>query len=64
MNRSRFSRTTWSMWTILLASALLTTGCPKKGPAERAGEKIDKGVEKAGDAVEKAGDKIENATDR
>lgn len=31
--------------------------CEEKGPAERAGEKVD-------DAVEKAGDKIEDATDK
>ena len=31
------------------------TGCEKKGPAERTGEKIDKAVEKAGDELEKAG---------
>jgi hypothetical protein len=63
MSQSRTSRVVWSLWTIVLASTLVTTGCPKKGPAERAGESIDRGVEKAGDAVQKAGDKVEDATD-
>lgn len=42
--------------------------CKKEGPAERAGEKIDKTVEKAGEKVkessEKAGDKIEEAGEK
>ena len=42
--------------------------CKKEGPAERAGEKIDKTVEKAGEKIkesaEKAGDKIEEAGDK
>lgn len=38
--------------------------CEKKGPAEKAGEKIDKAVEKAGEKVEKAGDKIKEKTEK
>jgi predicted small lipoprotein YifL len=38
--------------------------CEKKGPAEKAGEKIDKTVEKAGEKVEKAGDKIKEETEK
>jgi predicted small lipoprotein YifL len=33
------------------------TACDRKGPMERAGEKVDKTVEKAGDKVERATDK-------
>jgi hypothetical protein len=44
-----------------VASAVIA-GCEKKGPAEKAGESIDKGVKKAGDAVENAGDKVKDAT--
>jgi hypothetical protein len=44
-----------------VASAVFA-GCEKKGPAEKAGESIDKGVKKAGDAVENAGDKVKDAT--
>ena len=41
--------------------------CKEKGPAEKAGEKMDKAVEKVGDAinpkgpVEKAGEKVDKA---
>jgi len=38
------------------AAILGLVSCEKKGPAEKAGEKLD-------DAAEKAGDKIEDATD-
>ncbi|BDS07747.1 hypothetical protein NT6N_27870 [Oceaniferula spumae] len=39
-----------------IASFATFTACEKKGPAEKAGEKIDK-------AVDDAGDKVEDATD-
>ena len=38
------------------------SACEKKGPAERAGEAVDKAAKKAGDAVKEAGDKIKDAT--
>ena len=54
-----------------LAILLLVVGlgfgigaCERKGPAERAGEQIDKAVEGAGDKVEQAGEKVEEKTDR
>jgi len=37
------------------------TACERKGPAERAGEKIDDTVRKVGEKVEEAGDKIKDA---
>ena len=41
---------------------------PSAGPAERAGEKIDRNAERAADnlqrGTEKAGDKLENAADK
>jgi len=37
------------------------TACEKKGPAERAGQKIDDTVKKVGEKVEEAGDKIKDA---
>jgi len=37
--------------------------CERKGPAERAGEKIDKAVEGAGDKVEQAGEKVGGAAE-
>ena len=47
-----------------------TAGCEKKGPAERAGEKIDNVADKIDDAVdpkgpvEKLGRKVDRAVDR
>ena len=35
----------------LLAIAMTTVACPSKGPAEKAGEKIDNAVDKTKDAV-------------
>lgn len=32
-------------------------GCEQEGPAERAGENIDRAAERAGDKIEQAGDK-------
>ena len=46
---------------LLTVPALL--GCEEKGPAERAGEKIDKAVKDAGDAMEEAGEKVKEKMD-
>jgi hypothetical protein len=51
----------------LLFAALATVGCESKGPAEKVGESIDKGVQNAKDAVtppgnvEKAGREVDKA---
>ena len=37
------------------------TACEKKGPAERAGEKIDDTAKKVGEKIENAGDKVKDA---
>ncbi len=34
-----------------------TFGCEQKGPAEKAGEKVDEAVEKADEKMEEAGEK-------
>lgn len=58
---------------LALTFAVALTAC-EKGPAEKAGEKIDNAVESAGDKIEdatdnagdtleEAGDKIEDKTD-
>jgi hypothetical protein len=54
-----------------LAILLLAVGlgfgigaCERKGPAERAGENVDKAVERAGDKVERAGEKVGGAAER
>lgn len=48
----------------LLASTTLTIAAcdTNKGPAEKAGEKIDNAVERTGEAIEDAGDKIKEKT--
>ena len=38
----------------LSAVALATSACPDKGPAEKAGEKIDDAIDKTKDAAEDA----------
>lgn len=58
---------------VLMVLAL--AACQEKGPAEKAGEKIDNAMENAGDKIEDAtdkagekmedmGDKVEDATDK
>jgi len=55
---------------ILLVFAATTLACERKGPAERAGEKIDKATQHVRDAVdppkgpvEKLGRKVDRAVD-
>jgi hypothetical protein len=54
--------------TLVLGLVILFTGCESKGPAEQAGQQIDKGIQNAKDAVnppgplEKAGRAVDNAT--
>jgi MT0933-like antitoxin protein len=62
-NRVALSGTLFLMFGALVAFA----GCESKGPAEKAGESIDKGIQNAKDAVnppgagEKAGRAVDNA---
>jgi len=61
-----------SVTIIILAVALLgggaagITGCVKKGPAERAGEKVDRAVEDLKDSIDPPGpaEKAGRAVDR
>jgi hyperosmotically inducible protein len=46
---------------IVLSFAVAGLAACEKGPAERAGEKIDNAAKKVGDKVEDAGDKIKDA---
>ena len=54
---------------VALGAAVFLAGCADKGPAQKTGEKIDRGVDKVKDKLdpagpaEKAGRKIDNATD-
>lgn len=50
--------------SVLLVGAFLAVlaGCQKEeGPAEKAGQEIDKATEKVGQQVEKAGERIKDA---
>ena len=42
---------------LALGLGLALIGCEQQGPAQKAGEKVDKAVEGAGKAIEKAGEK-------
>lgn len=58
-------RTTMMGAVASAAIALLALpACEREGPAERAGEQIDRGVEKAGESLERAGDRVQDRTDR
>jgi len=46
---------------LVLGVALTGLAACEKGPAEKAGEKIDNAAKKAGDKIEDAGDKIKDA---
>lgn len=52
--------------TVLGSAVVLQVagGCEDKGPAEKAGEKVDKAIDKTGDAVKKAGDKVKDAANK
>ena len=47
-----------------LALTLLTFGCDSQGPAEKAGEKVDKTVEATKEAVSDAADKVGEDIDK
>lgn len=57
----RLKRVLLLFFTILFISGLIACK-QQEGPAEQAGEKIDKTIEKMGEKVEKAGDKAKKAT--
>jgi outer membrane murein-binding lipoprotein Lpp len=47
---------------VLTALLAVLSGCQKQeGPAEKAGQKIDKAAEKAGEKIEQTGEKIKDA---
>jgi predicted small lipoprotein YifL len=50
-----------------ICAAMLMLGlaaCEKKGPAEKAGAKVDQAVDSVKDTGEKAADKVEEAADK
>jgi len=44
--------------------AALNVGCDRQGPAERAGERMDRAVDRTGDSLERAGDRARERTER
>ncbi|WP_163338692.1 hypothetical protein [Desulfopila sp. IMCC35008] len=44
--------------------SLTVVSCDQKGPAEKVGENIDKGIEKTGETIEKAGKAVEEAGEK
>jgi hypothetical protein len=69
MSKDRKNRSAL-LTALLLGAVLICTGCESKGPAQQAGENIDKGVQDAKDAinppgpVEKAGRGVDKALNR
>jgi len=49
---------------LILVAAVFACGCEKKGPAERAGEKIDHAYSEAKEKAEEAGKKMEEAGEK
>ncbi len=62
--------TTVRLASLLLGVVVLSAGCESKGPAERAGERVDQGVQGVKDAIsppgpaEKAGRAVDKALDK
>jgi hypothetical protein len=46
---------------VLLIFAVVGLAACEKGPAQKAGEKIDNAAKKVGDKMEEAGDKVKDA---
>ena len=53
----------FTMLSALMLSGVLAACDEPKGPAEKAGEKIDEGTKKVGEAMEDAGEKMKDAVD-
>ena len=47
-------RTLTALFVVVFIGIVGLVGCDREGPAEKAGEKIDKGVEKTTDAIKDA----------
>lgn len=52
-----------SLLMLIAFAAIFASACEKKGPAERAGEKIDDAMSDMADAAEDMGDEIESAVE-
>jgi hyperosmotically inducible protein len=56
-------RTTLCSLLIPALFALGLSAC-EQGPAERAGERVDRAADRAGDSLERAGDRAQDRTNR
>ena len=52
------------LFVLATATVLSIAACEQKGPAEQAGEKIDKAAETGADAVATAGSAVKDAVDQ
>ena len=52
-----------SLLILITFAAIFASACEKKGPAERAGEKIDDAMSDAADAAREVGDDVESAVE-
>ena len=50
----------WQLAVALGFALSLLAGCEQKGPAQKAGENVDKAVDQAGKAIQKTGDKMQD----
>lgn len=56
--------TTLILAAVLGISTVGLAACDNKGPAEKAGEKVDNATSKTGDAMDNAADKASDAADK
>ena len=52
------------MLILAFSLTIFSFGCDSQGPAEKAGEEVDKSIEATKDAVEGAGEEIEKAIEK
>jgi len=68
MQSMKNTRTSGFLFAALAALALAATGCPEKGPAQKAGEKIDETVDKLTHpnegTLERAGRKVDEQVEK
>jgi hypothetical protein len=43
---------------------MMTVACEREGPAEKAGEQVDKTMEKAGEQMEESGEKVDKTLEQ
>lgn len=61
MTRLLNTRSILGVLMLACASVVLTAGCEEKGPAEKAGQKVDQAAKKTGEAMKDAGNAVKDA---